>query len=73
DLDWARTHTAQPDVVGVNYYPQHSTEVFERGVTRSGGPRDLRPRLDAGVEGMKDVLRSFAERYGKPVFLTETS
>ncbi|MXS75229.1 beta-glucosidase [Microbacterium sp. CSI-V] len=73
DLEWARTHTAQPDVVGVNYYPQHSTEVFERGVTRSGGPRDLRPRLDAGVEGMKDVLRSFAERYGKPVFLTETS
>ncbi|BDZ40333.1 family 1 glycosylhydrolase [Microbacterium suwonense] len=73
DLDWARTHTAQPDVVGVNYYPQHSTEVFERDVTRTGGPRDLRPRLNAGTEGMKDVLTSFAERYGKPVFLTETS
>jgi beta-glucosidase/6-phospho-beta-glucosidase/beta-galactosidase len=73
DFDWARTHTAQPDVVGVNYYPQHSTEVFEQGVTLSGGPRELRPRQNAGAEGMKDVLRSFAERYGKPVFLTETS
>ncbi|QKJ18048.1 family 1 glycosylhydrolase [Microbacterium hominis] len=73
DLAWARTHTAQPDVIGVNYYPQHSTELFERGVTRTGGPRDLRPRLNAGTEGMKDVLRLFAERYGKPVFLTETS
>lgn len=73
DLAWARSHTAQPDVVGVNYYPQHSTETFERGVTRSGGPRDLRPRHNAGVEGMEDVLTSFAERYGKPVFLTETS
>jgi len=73
DLAWARSHTAQPDVVGVNYYPQHSTETFERGVVRSGGPRDLRPRYNAGTDGMKDVLTSFAERYGKPVFLTETS
>ena len=73
DLEWARTHTAQPDVVGVNYYPQHSTELFERGVTLSGGPRDLRPRVNAGAEGLKDVLVSFAERYGRPVFLSETS
>ncbi|WP_235928988.1 family 1 glycosylhydrolase [Marisediminicola senii] len=73
DLEWARTNTAQPDVVGVNYYPQHSTEIFENGVTHSGGPTDLRPRFDAGTDGMKDVLTSFAERYKKPVFLTETS
>ncbi|MFG6446454.1 family 1 glycosylhydrolase [Microbacterium sp. P07] len=73
DLEWASSHTAQPDVVGVNYYPQHSTEIFEEGVVRSGGPRDLRPRLNAGVAGMSDVLTSFAERYDKPVFLTETS
>ena len=32
DLTWALQNTAQPDVVGVNYYPQHSTEIFERGV-----------------------------------------
>lgn len=73
DFAWARENTAQPDVVGVNYYPQHSTEVFERDVTRSGGPRDLRPRHNAGAEGLKDVLTAFAERYGAPVFLTETS
>lgn len=73
DLAWARENTAQPDVVGVNYYPQHSTEVFERGVELGGGPGALRPRLDAGTEGLKDVLRTFAARYGKPVFLTETS
>lgn len=73
DLQWARDNTAQPDVVGVNYYPQHSTEIFEAGVELSGGPEDLRPRHNAGTEGLKDVLTSFAARYGKPVFLSETS
>lgn len=73
DFSWALAHTAQPDVVGVNYYPQHSTELFERDVVRQGGPGDLRPRHNAGTDGLKDVVTSFAERYGKPVFLTETS
>lgn len=72
ELAWARDNTAQPDVVGVNYYPQHSTELFEEGVTLSGGPGELRPRLDAGTDGLKEVLTAFAERYRRPVFLTET-
>lgn len=72
ELAWARANVAEPDVVGVNYYPQHSTEVFEAGVELGGGPGELRPRRDAGTEGLADVLRSYAERYGKPVFLTET-
>lgn len=72
DLAWAQANRAEPDVVGVNYYPQHSTEVFEAGVALNGGPDQLRPRLNAGTEGLKDVLTSFATRYGKPVFLTET-
>jgi len=73
DFEWAQTNTAIPDVIGVNYYPQHSTEVFEAGVNLSGGPNELRPRVDAGVDGLRDVLSDFAGRYGKPVFLTETS
>ena len=72
DLAWAQTHVAEPDVVGVNYYPQHSTEVFEDGVVLGGGPGALRPRLNAWTDGLKDVLTSFADRYAKPVFLTET-
>ncbi len=73
DLAWAQRHTAQPDVVGVNYYPQHSTERFEAGIVQGGGPDDLRPRHNAWTEGLKDVLTAYADRYGKPVFLTETS
>lgn len=72
DLAWAHSHVARPDVVGVNYYPQHSTELFQAGVTLGGGPGELRPRHDAGTAGLKDVLTAFAERYGRPVFLTET-
>lgn len=72
DLAWARENTAEPDVIGVNYYPQHSTERFERGVSLGGGPGQLRPRVNAGTEGLRDVLSQFAARYGKPVFLTET-
>ncbi|MFT4030179.1 MAG: family 1 glycosylhydrolase [Protaetiibacter sp.] len=72
DLEWARTHVAEPDIVGVNYYPQHSTEIFEKGIVLGGGPGSLRPRLNAGVDGLRDVLTAFAARYGKPVFLSET-
>jgi beta-glucosidase/6-phospho-beta-glucosidase/beta-galactosidase len=72
DLAWARTNVADPDIVGVNYYPQHSTELFEEGVVLGGGPGALRPRLNAWTDGLEDVLTSFAQRYGKPVFLTET-
>jgi beta-glucosidase/6-phospho-beta-glucosidase/beta-galactosidase len=72
DLEWARRNTAQPDVVGVNYYPQHSTEIFEEGVELTGGPGALRPRHNAWTDGMADVIRAFADRYGAPVFLTET-
>ncbi|WP_235577399.1 family 1 glycosylhydrolase [Rathayibacter sp. Leaf294] len=71
-LDWFGSHAVHPDVMGVNYYPLHSTEVFEAGVHHSGGFADPRPYEDAGAEGLKDVLRTWARRYGAPVMLTET-
>jgi beta-glucosidase len=73
DLRWAGEHAVQPDVMGVNYYPLHSTELVEAGSTQDGGPFDLRPRVNAWTEGLVDVLTAFAERYGRPVFLTETA
>lgn len=73
DLAWARDHPAVPDVMGVNYYPAHSTERFEPGGGRDGGPLDPRPRVNAWTEGLADVLTRYAERYRRPVFLTETS
>lgn len=61
-----------PDVMGVNYYPRHSTELFEAGVHHGGGFADPRPTHDDGVAGLRDVLSTYARRYGAPVMLTET-
>lgn len=61
-----------PDIMGVNYYPRHSTEVFEAGVRHGGGFADPRPTRDDGVAGLAEMLRLYAERYGAPVMVTET-
>jgi beta-glucosidase/6-phospho-beta-glucosidase/beta-galactosidase len=71
-LGWFQTNAVAPDVMGVNYYPRHSTELFERGVSHRGGFADPRPTIDDGVAGLVASLRTYAERYGAPVMLTET-
>lgn len=71
-LEWFRDHAVQPDVMGVNYYPRHSTELFEAGVHHGGGFADPRPTRDDGAKGLKEMLRRYAERYGAPVMLAET-
>lgn len=73
DLSWAQKNTALPHVVGVNYYPLVSTERIDRDTLHDGGPRDPRPRVNSWTEGLEEVLRTYASRYGLPVFLTETS
>ena len=73
DLAWFQVNTAEPDVMGVNYYPAVSTEQFAAGQQHTGGPLDPRPRVDAWTDGLTEVLTAFAERYQRPVFLTETS
>ncbi|GLK16126.1 family 1 glycosylhydrolase [Herbiconiux flava] len=71
-LSWFSENRVQPDVMGVNYYPRHSTEVFEAGVHHGGGFADPRPYHDAGTEGLAEVLLAYAARYGAPVMLSET-
>ncbi|MCS5721590.1 family 1 glycosylhydrolase [Herbiconiux sp. CPCC 203407] len=71
-LEWFASNAVQPDVMGVNYYPRHSTELFEAGVHHGGGFADPRPTLDDGTAGLVASLRDYAERYGAPVMLTET-
>ncbi len=72
DLAWFVTEAVRPDVVGVNYYPRHSTEVFEAGIHHEGGFADPRPTRDDGVDGLEELLRAAAVRYRAPVMLTET-
>jgi len=66
ELDWFRSQAVVPDVVGVNYYPAFTTSRFR--------PGDPEPEpVEAGTAGLEEVLREFQGRYGRPVFLTETS
>jgi len=71
-LAWYAEHAVQPDVYGINYYPKHSTELLEAGVHHGGGFADPRPVRDDGVEGLVELLREGADRYGVPVMVSET-
>lgn len=74
DFAWFADNTAQPDVMGVNYYPHLSTAEIVAGED-IGVMRPVTPQAKqtGGLDGLDRVLRLFWERYGKPVFLTETS
>jgi beta-glucosidase len=72
ELAWFAERAIAPDVMGVNYYPRHSTEVFEAGVHHRGGFADPRPMRDDGAGGLTEMLRLYADRYGAPVMVTET-
>lgn len=63
-LRWFRDHACRPDVFGVNYYPAISS------VLRTDGRETP---LEAGVEGLAELLGAYRERYPGPFALTETS
>lgn len=71
-LAWFRDNAVAPDVMGVNYYPRHSTQLMQEGVVHAGGFIDPWPTEDLGVSGLEQLMRTYAERYGAPVMLTET-
>jgi beta-glucosidase/6-phospho-beta-glucosidase/beta-galactosidase len=63
-LEWLREHAVQPDVIGVNYYPAFTTVRFDNGRERP---------VEAGVDGLEDLLLRYQARYALPLMLTETS
>lgn len=71
-LAWLLGHAVRPDVLGVNYYPRHSTQLMEEGTVHAGGFIDPWPTQDDGVAGLGELLRTYADRYRAPVMLTET-
>jgi beta-glucosidase len=65
DFAYFREHPTEPDILGINYYPHMSTtEFLSDGERRS---------VWSGTEGMDELVRGFHDRYGKPIFWTETS
>ncbi|CAM3302093.1 family 1 glycosylhydrolase [Occultella aeris] len=71
-LDRLAATPALPDVMGVNYYPRHSTTLVEDGPWPAGGFVEPSPTRDDGVTGLEEIIRTYAQRYGAPVALTET-
>lgn len=70
DLAWYREHRIEPDIVGVNYYPQFSINRVDEDVVAQEQIASCVPgRGQALVEIASDLYR----RYGKPIFITETS
>lgn len=72
ELAWFAENAVRPDVMGVNYYPRHSTELFEPGVRHLGGFADPRPTVDRGADGLREAITTYATRFGAPVMVTET-
>jgi beta-glucosidase/6-phospho-beta-glucosidase/beta-galactosidase len=68
DIAWFASRRVGLDVIGVNYYPEMSVLRLKRT------PRGLATeRVFAGVDGLQRALAGFAERYRRPLFLSETS
>jgi hypothetical protein len=56
----------RPDVLGLNYYPGFTTQ-------RWVGEKEGSEPVEAGVEGLVDLVRTVRDRYDLPVAVTETS
>jgi beta-glucosidase len=67
-LDALLANAASIDIAGVNYYPQYST----RELVRLEG-RIVEVAGRGSAADLIGTLRAFAERYGRPVAVTETS
>lgn len=65
DFAYFQECKSEPDILGLNYYPHLTTTEF----LPDGGSR----KVWSGVAGLEELMRGFHARYGKPVFLTETS
>ncbi|QPP06597.1 family 1 glycosylhydrolase [Streptomyces bathyalis] len=66
ELRWFRDNAVTPDILGVNYYPAFTTS---RHDPDTGTPHPV----EAGTEGLTDLLHTYAARYDQPLLVTETS
>lgn len=68
ELAWFRAHACDLDVVGINLYPLFSRKVLVRSA------RGLRLRMPyAGADIVERLGGLYAQRYGRPVMITETA
>ncbi len=66
DLEWFRTHPQQPDVLGIDYYPNSEWQLDRV----ADGICQRRSETPLGLYG---IARDYYNRYALPMMLTETS
>ncbi|GEN50404.1 family 1 glycosylhydrolase [Alkalibacterium pelagium] len=68
-LDWFSQHPVQPDIVGLNYYPQFSVHA----ITRDNKGSIIFPNVMGTGSDLTEIAEEAYKRYGKPIMITETS
>jgi len=68
DLQWHRDRPQVLDIMGTNYYPEVSCQTLVRWENEF-----VRRPMSARGPGMKRSIKQFADRYGKPVIVSESS
>jgi len=56
----------QPDVLGINYYPGFTTQAHDNET-------DIDNPVEAGTQGLVDLVTAYHQRYDLPLAITETS
>jgi beta-glucosidase/6-phospho-beta-glucosidase/beta-galactosidase/glycosyltransferase involved in cell wall biosynthesis len=66
DLEWFAMHPQRPDVLGMDYYPNSEWQL-------EGSEHGVQQRRSESPVGLYGIARSYYQRYGLPLMLTETS
>jgi beta-glucosidase len=68
DLDWFQSHAMEVDVMGLNYYPDLSVQQV-----KSDGKEVVGTGVWGGTWALEQLFHRYYERYGRSLWLTETS
>jgi beta-glucosidase len=73
DLDRYANDPTPIDVVGLDYYPGVEHVIYPTDEQRSGSQGGYYIRADREPIGILGIARQYFERYGKPLYIAETS
>jgi beta-glucosidase len=73
DLDRYADEPTPVDVIGLDYYPGVEHVIHPSDVRNAGSQGDYYIRADREPLGILGIARQYFERYGKPIYVAETS
>ncbi len=70
DLDWYGENAIEPDIIGINYYPQFSVNAIIRETIEQ---EHIPQPVPGSAKELIEIAADMFQRYRKPIFITETS